>query len=211
MVENTWALSDDLGAALSGLTLGILLAWFVFLMFELRRRERSVVATLATGLVALVFVALTVFRPVMVSQKGSIVGSKVAVLVDQSRRLLIAHDGQTRRERAFQAVDRLSKHFEHARLTLLGFGEGATKPVSPTEADSRRGLSDSSDLLAALEELENAAGERPRAVVVVSDGRLTRPTAETDEATLKRLLGKLGVPVHTIDVAGPLSASSKSS
>lgn len=212
MVEKTWALSDDLGAATSGLTLMVLGAWFVFLLVELRRRERAPLSILVTGIVAMTFVGLTVLRPVFVSQKGSVVGSKVAVLVDQSRRLLIATDGETRRARAFEAIEKLSRHFEHARLTLLGFGEGSTKPVSAADADSKRGLSDGSDLLVALEDLQNSAGERPRAVVVVSDGRLTRPTAQTDEANLKKLLGKMGVPIHTIDVSdgSPRDASLRS-
>ena len=58
-----------------------------------------------------------------------------------------------------------------------------------------------SDLGAALESIAKAADERPAAIVVLSDGRLDRPSELSTEGETKAALGNLSVPVHTVALA----------
>src|SRR5262245_1297828 len=100
MPERSWALSEDFGTPVVVLVLLVLLVWLALLVWELRARERFGGLIAVTGILAAGFIAATVLRPAHVSQRGSVVGSKVTVLVDGSRRLLLPDDGTTRRERA---------------------------------------------------------------------------------------------------------------
>ena len=58
-----------------------------------------------------------------------------------------------------------------------------------------------SDLTAALRALGEAPGERPKAVVVVSDGRLTSPTDSSAPEAMRALGERIGAPIHTLRVA----------
>lgn len=198
-MNQSWALSEDLALPLV-LVLGALLVVSAgLLLFELRRRERFGGWIVATGLLALLLLALAVLRPVRVFTRGTVVGPRVVVLLDRSRRLLLPEASGTRMDVAARVLRDLQQHFSDARLAVLGFGEGAATPAAE---DPRTGpFTNDSDLLAALAGLGHTPGERPRAVVVISDGRLTRPSASADDAALKRSLGELGVPVHTVAVA----------
>ena len=97
MREQTWALSEDFGTPVVTLALGVLLLWLGFLIWELRSRERFGGLIAVTGILAAAFIGATILRPSNVSQKGSVVGSKVTVLVDGSRRLLLPDGDSTRR------------------------------------------------------------------------------------------------------------------
>jgi hypothetical protein len=140
----------------------------------------------------------------MVDARANMIGPRVVVLVDESRRMQLPASGaaQTRIERAQEVVGALREHFASARLGVLGFSEGALTPISLDAGAVRletRGTS--SDLSAALRELGRTLGERPRAIVVVSDGRLSRPQPGIADAALREALGNLGVPIHTVSVA----------
>ncbi len=208
MSARSWAFSDDLSSVVSVLTLGFATLSVLLLLLELRRRERLGITIAATGLVATFALALAVLRPVRVSERGSLVGPRVIVLVDQSRRLeLPAEDGRSRRERAEASVSAVRRHFGDARLATFGFGSGRVQPVGESGFGARR--SAESDLVAALDDLAETPGERPRAVVVISDGRLSRPGPGGDDDALRRAVGALGVPVHSVRLAeaGPRDAS----
>jgi len=194
----SWALTEDLPFAVV-VGMGVLaLASLLLLVFEQRRRERHGALILATGVLSLGLGAAAVLRPVRVTTRGSVVGPRVVVLVDDSRRLLLPERGTTRRKLAARAVDELRARFSEARLSVLGFGGGAPAPFSPERSEH---LGAESDLVAALAHLAESPGERPKAVVVVSDGRLTRPAADSDDAALRRAIDVLGAPVHTLRVA----------
>lgn len=211
MREQSWALSEDFGTPTVAVALGVLLVWLGLLVWELRARERFGVLIAVTGFLAAGFIGATILRPAHVSQRGSVVGSKVTVLVDGSRRLLLPDGGTTRRERAARAVKGLTDHLEHARLEVLSFGQEGVRPYS--ERSSRDELSVDSDLVRALDAVSDSAGERPRAVIVVSDGRLAQPAEGVDDEAVKQALGELGVPIHTVNVAsleGPKDASIRS-
>ncbi|HEU5073508.1 MAG TPA: hypothetical protein VFU02_05035, partial [Polyangiaceae bacterium] len=208
MQEQSWALSEDFGTPVVALAIAVLLIWLALLVWELRARERFGGLIAVTGVLAAAFIGAAILRPAHVSQRGSVVGSKVTVLVDGSRRLLLPDGGTTRRERAARAVKGLEDHFEHARLEVLSFGQEGVRPYS--ERANTEELSVDSDLVRALDAVARSAGERPRAVIVVSDGRLAQPADGMDDEALQRALGGLGVPIHTVNVAsaeGPKDAS----
>ncbi len=187
-----------------------------FLSFELRKREGGGGPwLLLTGALALLFLSAAVLRPARVNTRGVSVGAKVVVLVDDSRRLLLPSDGKTRRDLALSAARDLSKHFASARVSVLRFGAGEPRPLVVEEALAHAtpaDLSDETDLTGALSALAQEPGERPKAIVVVSDGRVTRPTANADDAALRELAAPLGAPIHTVAVTeqAPRDASIRS-
>lgn len=197
MNRTSWAFTEDLSPLLAGAVGLVVVLSLGLLLFELRRRERYGFWIFLTGLLGLALAALTVLRPVRVTSRGTTVGPRVIVLLDRSRRLLLPGGAAPRAEVARSALQGLTRHFADARLSVMGFGEGA--PV-PLDGEGRAPLTSESDLVAALQALGQSAGERPQAVVVVSDGRLSRPGEGADAASLERTLGGLGVPVHTVAV-----------
>ena len=88
MSARSWALSDDLSTAAIVVALIALVVSLALLVFELTRRERGGVAIMATGVLATLLLGTAVLRPVRVDTRGSLVGPRVVVLVDQSRAAL---------------------------------------------------------------------------------------------------------------------------
>ncbi|HEX6276450.1 MAG TPA: glutamine amidotransferase [Polyangiaceae bacterium] len=202
MPEHSYAVAEGFSRGAVVAVVALVLAWLLFVVYELRNRQTARLPIALTALVAALFVLLAVLRPERVSSRGSRLGPRVVVLLDQSRRMRLPAESGERRDVAARAVKALSKAWEGARVSVRGFSDGALEPVPLSDdARARRSLGEESDLAAALEKVAAEPGERPAAVVVVSDGRLARPIAEADEATLGRSLGKLGVPVHTVRVA----------
>jgi uncharacterized membrane protein len=200
-VNQTWALTEDLPRlGIIGVVVLVLVAW-ALLALELREHGRRVLLTFITGVLGVLLLALAVLRPVAIKTKGQLAGPPVTVLVDDSRRLLLRAGDVTRRERERQAVEALRGTMGDARLEVLGFGDGELTPAfsGDGKTNGSAALTTHSDLQAALEGLMQRPGQRPKAIVVVSDGRLTRPGADIDPAALERLTG--GVPVHTVAVA----------
>ncbi len=198
MNVETLALTEDLSAGLGWLAAGLALLSVVLLAGELRRKGRSFGLAFATGTLATLAFLCAVFRPVAVSAKSTTLGPRIVVLMDESRRMLMpTEDGKSRRELAAKVAARLRKHFADSRLTFLGFGDGEPKSYAPDGKTSQL----HSDLMAAFNAVERAPGEQPRAIVVVSDGRLTRPGELTDDEGLEALVAGVAVPVHTVAVA----------
>ncbi len=164
----------------------------VLLLVELGRRERSQrargVLVVATGALAITALVISILRPVRVSSNESHVGARVVVLADASRSMRIPDGARSRMEARDHAIDSLTHASKDARITLLGFGEGAPHPLVANEK-----LASRSDLSAALHALDAAPEDHPEAVVVVSDGRL-----DDDNADAKDLASILHVPIHTI-------------
>lgn len=214
MSVSSWALSDDVPGWAVALLLGVAVLSLGLLFSELRQRERHGVLIAVSGALGLVLLAAAVLRPVRVTTRGSLVGPRVVVLVDQSRRLLLPMGRSTRRAAALDAMERVARRFSDARLGVFGFGAGALEPLSALDKKSAAAshLTKDSDLAAALAALSETPTERPEAVVVISDGRLTRPSADADDDSLKRTIGALGVPVHTLSVLkdAPKDASIRS-
>src|SRR5512142_1518433 len=111
-------------------------ASFVLLWVELRRRERGGVLVVLTGTIALAALLLTILRPVRVSANESVVGARVVVLADASRSMALPDPalGKTRQDARDKAIDALSHDAKNARLTVVGFGDGAPRALSKTDA-----------------------------------------------------------------------------
>lgn len=210
MTTGNWALSGDLPRPLAYAALALGVLSVVLLLVELRRRRGGNPYLVAlTGIAATALLALAVLRPVSIASRGNLVGPKVVVLVDRSRSMELKGDEGSRSETAALALEALKSSARDARITWLGFGEGAPTPLEP---DDREAMAHRSDLGAALASLAQAPDERPRAIVVVSDGRLDRPSAEGTAKAVATALGPLDIPVHTISVAesAPKDASIRS-
>jgi uncharacterized membrane protein len=198
----SWSVSEDVSWA-SGIVAGlVVLAWLLWLIFEARSRERQRGLVLISGIVAAVFCLLAVLRPARVLTRGTKVGSRVAVVVDASRRMLLQANGGTRWDAALRAARELGKEWQGARISYYALQNERLRPFVPG-SEQATGLPDGeeSDLAAALNSLSASQGERPQSVVVVSDGRFTQPTSESDDATLERLSKSLGAKIHTLSVA----------
>lgn len=206
-----WSLSSDLSRPLAYAALAFALVSIVLLVLELRRRRGTQSGLVfASGVLATLLLTAAVLRPLSIASRGSLVGPKVIALVDRSRSMDLLGDEGSRSRTAAAGADALKRLASDARITWLGFGDGAPTPldVSSESASSAH----RSDLVAALSSLARAADERPQAIVVVSDGRLDRPGAEATGAAVKAALGSLDVPVHTVSVAreAPKDASIRS-
>jgi uncharacterized membrane protein len=199
-MTTTWAITDDVQSWVVVVTAVLLLAAIVLLVHELSSRRQRSWLIFGSGLLAAACVALAAVRPVVVKAQANLVGPRIVVLVDQSRRMKLPEGTGTRLDRAGEAVRRITDHFESARSSVLGFSEGALEPLSLGPDGRLTSHGSRSDLSAAIRELAGTAGERPRAVVVVSDGRFSRPVADLDDPALREAVGALGVPVHTVSV-----------
>jgi uncharacterized membrane protein len=197
------ALAEGVPRGALGAVLLLGLASLAFLVFELQKREARAIGLLFSGVLAVGLLAAAILRPARVSTRAISLGAKVVVLVDESWRLLLPSDGKTRRELALQAASAVSSRFAGTRLSLRSFGAGPLRPLVVRDALSHTSASDLSvetDLSGALSALSEESGERPKAVVVISDGRLARPTVSADSVALRELSSSLGAPVHTVAV-----------
>jgi uncharacterized membrane protein len=201
MTTTTWAITDDVASWVVILTAVLLLAAIALLVHELSSRRQRSWLIFGSGVLAAACVALAAVRPVVVEARANLVGPRVVVLVDQSRRMKLRDGESTRLDRAEQAVRRVVEHYAGARSSVTGFSEGPLEPLSLGLESEIASRGSRSDLSAALRDLASAAGERPRAVVVVSDGRFSRPLGDTADPALREAVGMLGVPVHTVSVS----------
>jgi uncharacterized membrane protein len=206
-VIRTWALSGDLDRPWILLACALAAVSVVLLGIEVwRGRKRGAVAAAigATGALATAALLAAVLRPVAVLSRGSLVGPRVVVLVDGSRSIDLPGLDGTRRESVQRALSELDKRAGEVRAARLYFGEGAPVPAAAVvggAADGRPRPMSRSDLSTALEAVARAAEERPAAIVVLSDGRLDRPTDVGVAEQTRAALSGLEVPVHTVALA----------
>ncbi|MBN2194158.1 MAG: hypothetical protein JW751_15180 [Polyangiaceae bacterium] len=211
MSARTWALSEDLTTAWVVVVVAVGVLSLAVLSWELGRLDRRRGWVAIIGMLATLTLGGAVLRPVSIETHGSVVGARVVVLVDGSRRLLLPLAGETsRRDAALEAVAALREHFDSARLTLLEFGDDRLEPFTAAAetgaARSPRMLD--SDLVTAIRHLGDQSVERPQAIVVVSDGRLTRPGEDLEGEPLSTILGGLDVPIHTVAITHETPADS---
>lgn len=203
----TFDLSGDLGPAPATLAVVLALASLGLLAFELVRRgaraPRWTWMIFVTGALGVVALLGAVLRPVRVSSKDTLLGPRVVVLLDGSRSVDLPGLDGTRREAAVRAAEALLERGGEVREALMVFGDGAPVSLEDRDVESfleRRPLVHS-DLTSALEDLATSPEERPAAIVVLSDGRLERPSAIAPGDEVRTALGPLDVPVHTIALA----------
>jgi uncharacterized membrane protein len=202
------AFSEDLPTWVVVLVLVAAAGSLLLLALELRQRERLGGVIVGSGALALALLLVAILRPVSVTTQGALVGPRVVVLVDGSRRLELPAEADTRRRVSDRVVADIQRRFAEARVAVLGFDEGAPYPISggaetqsgaANTALQRFGRSATSDLSAALEALSREPGERASAVVVVSDGRLTLPVADA-RGRVESVPQDKRMPVHTVAV-----------
>ena len=200
MTSIHWAVADDVPLWMRVLTIVLVCGSLGLLAHELRRRAEARWRIFLTGVLATAGVSVSVLRPVKVVANESRVGPRVVVLVDQSRRMQLPAEGGSRLDRAMETVAALQNHYSTSRLSALGFSDGPLSPLAPaaTRPHATRGVA--SDLAGALEQLSDESLERPGAIVVVSDGRFSRPAPGADTSAIAAALPFPGVPVHTISV-----------
>lgn len=199
MMERGFGVAEGVSPALMWTLAGLLALGLVLLLLEARARKVTILIGIS-GLVAAILVAAAVLRPTRVTSRGTDLFPKVVVLLDRSWRLDLKAGDETREKVALDSLHALQKQLKQTRIEVLGFGEGAPKPFTENDATQSERTTDS-DLTAALRALSAAPGERPKALVVISDGRLTSPTESANAETLKELGARLSVPIHTIQVA----------
>jgi uncharacterized membrane protein len=206
MIERSFGVAEGISSLLAWSLAALLFAWLLVLVLEARSRRVGVLIPLS-GVVTACLLAAAVLRPTRVTSRGAELFPKVVVLLDRSFRLDLKTGDRTRADVALDALHALQKQLKQARLEVQGFGEGTPTPfVEPDAAGDR---STDSDLTAALRALGTAAGERPKALVVISDGRFSSPNESASVEALKELVGRVGVPVHTVRVTdtAPADAS----
>jgi uncharacterized membrane protein len=191
MLESHLATSSDLPFWGVVAAMAIAAASFVMMVLEMRRRERGAALIALTGLFALATLLLAVLRPVRISARESVIGARVVVLADASRSMALRDGGDERRAARDQAIGAITRSAGSARLSVQGFGEGATSSLVDSNAPR-------SDLATALRALAAAPDERPSAVVVVSDGRLDDPPEDASLSQLRALGDAMSVPIHTV-------------
>jgi uncharacterized membrane protein len=197
-LEWSWALGDDLPRwlVLAACLLGA--AAVVLLLGEVRRRGPVLSVLFGSGIAGLGLCLLAVLRPARVATRETLVLPRVVVLLDESRRLDLPAQAGTRRQLALKLLGTIERRSAEARLEWMGFGEAEPKRLPARPGD--HGSTTTSDLEYAVRHLGQTAGERTQAVVVVSDGRLTRPAGTLGDPELRNALTVLGVPVHTVAV-----------
>lgn len=121
-----FALSGDLSQPFAIAAAILAAASTALLVFELVRSRRSrapATAIAVSGILAAAALLCAVLRPVAILSKGTLVGSKVVVLVDGSRSIDLPGLGGTRRDAAARALSELGKRASEVRLSVVRFGE----------------------------------------------------------------------------------------
>ena len=202
-----WALSGDLGVIWVAAAGALALTALALLLWELgraRRRRRRVLrlAVFISGLVAAASLVLAVLRPVRIETRGRTLGARVVVLADASRSIDLPADGSGTRRRAMAEVTTaLAERFRSVRVQALSFGQGAPEALPDLASAGKSAPQLGSDLTAALEEVARGSDEEPSALVVISDGRLDRPSGARLDRAVRAAMGRLEVPVHTVALA----------
>ncbi len=169
----------------------------ICLVVELTRTRRGGAVVFGTGALSIAIVLAAILRPVRVSARESSVGARVVVLADVSRSMALADQGTTRAEVRDRALAALAGRSRDARLAVLGFGDGPARPLAGNEGRARAG-DPRSDLAFALRSVAESPDERPKAIVVVSDGQLDDPPEGASRPALAAAARTVGVPIHTI-------------
>ena len=199
MITTRLAGSADLPPWLVAVALLLGVLSLVLLVLEMRRRERGGLAIFVSGVLATVALVLAVMRPVRIAAKESVVGARVVILADTSRSMALPElGGGTRADVRDRAIQTLEAHAGDARVRVLGFGDGPLAPLDAAGGRVDANRSGRTDLVAALRAIASSPEERPRAIVVVSDGRLDDPPEGVTRDALRVIAASVGVPVHTI-------------
>lgn len=195
--------SSDLPTWAAYVAAALAFASLVFLVIELRSKQRGRIAIAISGMVGIAALMLAVLRPVKIAAKDSIVGARVVLLADTSRSMALPGDTSEPRTKTLETVLRSIRKIDaSARISQFSFGEGAPLPLAEAaSAEPIAAIGRRSDLTSAIRAVVNADGERAEAIFVISDGRLDEPSESTSDEALSSLARSAGVPIHTVAVA----------
>lgn len=193
--SESFRFSEDLSPWAQGGVLILLLSTVLLLALEARAHERQRFSVFLSGVCAALLLCLAVLRPTRLTSNGNEVSGMAVALIDGSHRLALPGEGaQTRADSAAAAVRQLEGDWKSARLKTRSFDTGLI--VAGQEG---KRVESTSDLLQALREVGAGAEERPQAIVVLSDGRLTRPGETSDDGWVESVRqAASGIPVHTV-------------
>lgn len=201
MMETQLRISPDIPVAIAILVVLVIVASAgQFCLATYRRSLPKFVLVL--GVSAHLALVTALLRPTIQQRQSRQVGPRVAILVDASRRLRLASHGQSRAKTAEKAVTDLLRKFASARADLMVFGDDGPRLLTgAAQLPNAMTSSEGSDLTSALNALTETVGEPPAAVVLVTDGRLTRPES-TDAASREFAQSLKGIPIYGVDVGG---------
>lgn len=199
MMLTSLRLSEDLQIWAQVGVAGLVFITAALLFIEARSLEKWRFFVFLSGLVATVALSLAVLRPTRLTTRGHEVPGMTTLLVDASHRLRMPSDDleRTRIARAEESIAEIRKSFDGARIDVRWFDAGLLPPGHEgTTASS------SSDLLQALKEIASGQTQRPQSVVLLSDGRLTKPGPfEQGEFDARMRAAAGGLPVHAVALA----------
>ena len=211
MIERSLAWSGDLSTFAVVIAAILAAAGLALIAWELLRSPSKRWIVAISGAIATILLLLAILRPARVRALVTHIGPRVLLLTDRSASMALPGDDVSRLQAARFAVEALRISAPDARFTLRGFGEGVASDFDPSRQDAAA-IQQRSDLTAALESVGSDADEAPSAIVVLSDGRLDRPTAEAVGDTRTGHLELARTPIHTVSVASqdPSDASIRS-
>jgi uncharacterized membrane protein len=178
------------------------------------KRPRGAILVVLRSLVLASAVAM-LLEPSVELRQVTELPNDVVVLVDQSLSMALpVEEGVTRADRAADAVETLQSWWtedgQSHRYHLMSFGEDVRALPLPVSDDYEPASSQAyTDILGALEAVQQRFGrEETGGVVLISDGvdnralgGRVRPDEQLDAATIATI-ERLGVPLHTVSVAG---------
>jgi uncharacterized membrane protein len=176
----------DLPVPLLWVTALVFVSGVALALIELRRARKQKWLVFATNLLALASLTLAIVRPTRVTAKESVLGAKVLVLADQSLSMELTYAGAGRLAERNQVIEQLLQTRPDVRFETRGFGAQALASYTSLTAKDAK-----SDLGTAIEKVAESTTEPPKAIVVVSDGRV-----EVNAAAA----AKLRVPIHTVAI-----------
>lgn len=181
----------------------VLTAGFYYRAFgTLRPRQRHLL--LALRVVAILLVAVLLFRPVVSYENTQTQKPTVVFLLDRSSSMSIADDatGVNRFNRARQKLEQwTAKLGDDFRVTPITFAEKAEWLDAPETLAALTPTGKATSLVRALSAAKQLAAAEPTAVILLSDGIHNSAGNPLDAA------GKLGMVVHCVGVGASLRSN----
>ncbi len=150
----------------------------VFVVVESRRHRVSSLGVFAAFLGALTGLLLVALRPAWITAQLSTVPPRVVVLADQSERGRLADPPGTRGDHLAQALEKLQSRLGAGQMEVVGFGTDVGNGPTPQAFALERSGASPRTLAEALEGVEARLVERPRLIVIMTDGRWGWPEME---------------------------------
>ena len=197
-MNTSFAAHGDMPLWLIVASIALTLVTLALLVRELStaKRMRNRLAVGAVGVLLFVLLLLAILRPVRVTAHETTLLPRVLVLIDSSRSMALPRGGGLRMDTARTALEQLRSTLgKDARFATLQFGSG---PASAVEHIAEPVFA-TSDFTSALQSVGRTEHASPDALIVISDGRFSDPSADKPlDASFSSPLK--GIPIHTVAV-----------